>query len=183
MTDNPSGSLDKRKDLSAMLAKEIIILGDTNCDFNHANNSPSHVVQLRDLYDLVGMTQLIKKSTRVTLDSSTLIDHIATTNCNNIADSGVLEINLSDHYLVYCIRKLHGGVKRQHNINILLLDNLKNFHQDAFLSDLSEVDWEEIVANAHDIDDAVRQWTHIFALIVEKHAPTLSRRVSDRYTP
>ena len=26
--------------------KEIIILGDTNCDFSHANNSPSHVVQL-----------------------------------------------------------------------------------------------------------------------------------------
>ena len=94
--------------------KEIIILGDTNCDFSHANNSPSHVVQLHELYDLFGMTQLIKEPTRVTLDSSTLIDHIATTNCNNIAGNGVLEISLSDHYLVYCIRKLRGGVKRQH---------------------------------------------------------------------
>ena len=112
-------------------------------------------MQLRDLYDLFGMTQFIKKSTRVTLDSSTLIDHIATTNCNNIAESGVLEINLSDHYLVYCIRKLHGGVKRQHKY--ITSRQRKNFHQDAFLSDLSEVDWEEIVANALDIDDAVRQ--------------------------
>ena len=60
---------------------------------------------------------------------------------------------------------------------------LKNFNQDAFLSDLSEVDWEAIIANAHDIDGAVRQWAHIFVLIVEKHAPSLSRRVSDRYTP
>ena len=161
--------------------KEIIILGDTNCDFSHANNNPSHVVQLHELYDLFGMTQLIKEPTRVTLDSSTLIDHIATTNCNNIAESGVLEISLSDHYLVYCIRKLRGGVKRQHKY--ITSRQLKHFNQDAFLSDLSAVDWEAIVANAHDIDDAVRQWTHIFALIVEKHAPTLSRRVSDRYTP
>ena len=161
--------------------KEIIILGDTNRDFSHANNSPSHVVQLPELYDLFGMTQLIKEPTRVTLDSSTLIDHIATTNCNNIAESGVLEISLSDHYLVYCIRKLRGGVKCQHKC--ITSRQLKNFNQDAFLFDLSEVDWEAIVANAHDIDVAVRQWTHIFALIVEKHAPTLNRRVSDRFTP
>ena len=161
--------------------KKSIILGDTNCDFNHANNSPRYVVQIRDLYDVFGMAPLIKKSTRVTLDSSTLIDHIATTNCNRIVESGVLEINLSDHYVAYCIRKLHGGVKRQHRY--ITSRQLKNCHQDASLSDLSEVDWEEIVANAHDVDDAVRQWAHIFALIVEKHAPTLSRRVSDRYTP
>ena len=145
------------------------------------NNSSSRVVQLHELYELFGMTQLIKEPTRVTLDSSTLIDHIAITNCNKIAEIGVLEISLSDHYLVYCIRKLRGGVKRQHKY--ITSRQLKNFNQDAFLSDLSEVDWEAIVANAHDIDDAVRQWTHIFPLIVEKHAPTLSRRVSDRFTP
>ena len=44
-------------------------------------------MQLHELYDLFGMTQLIKEPTRVTLDSSTLIDHIATTDCNNIAES------------------------------------------------------------------------------------------------
>ena len=49
--------------------------------------------------------------------------------------------------------------------------------------DLSEVDWEALVASAQDIDDAVRKWTQLFALILEKHAPTLRRRVPDRYTP
>ena len=66
------------------------------------------------LHDLFGMTQLINVPTRVTLDSSTFIDHTATTNCNNIVESGVLEIKLSGHYLVYCIRKLIGGLKYQH---------------------------------------------------------------------
>lgn len=49
-----------------------------------------------------------------TLDSSTLIAHVSTTNCNNITENGVLTICLSDHYLIHCARKLHGGVKHQH---------------------------------------------------------------------
>ena len=93
----------------------------------------------------------------------------------------MLKICLSDHYLVYCVRKLRGSVKHQHKY--ITSRQLKNFNQDAFLSDLSEVDWEALVANAQDIDDAVHKWTQLFALILEKHAPTLRRRVSDRYTP
>ena len=85
------------------------------------------------------------------------------------------------NYLVYCVRKLCGGVKHQHKY--ITSRQLKKFNQEAFLSDLSEVDWEGLVANAQDIDDAVRKWTQIFALIIEKHAPTLRRRVSERYTP
>ena len=161
--------------------KEIIILGDTNCDFCHRDTTPSHILQLRELYDLFDMKQIIKEPTRVTLDSSTLIDHIATTHCNNITESGVLKISLSDHYLVYCVRKLRGGVKHQHKY--ITSRQLKNFNHEAFLTDLSEIDWEALVASAQDIDDAVRKWTQIFSLILEKHAPTLRRRVSDRYTP
>ena len=138
-------------------------------------------MQLHELYDLFDMKQIIKEPIRVTLDSSTLIDHIATTNCNNIAESGVLKISLSDHYLVYCVRKLRGGVKHQHKY--ITSRQLKNFNQEAFLSDLSEVNWEALVADAQDIDDAVRKWTQICSLILEKHAPTLRRRLSDRYTP
>ena len=44
-------------------------------------------VQLRELYDLFDMKQIIKELTRVALDTSTLIDHIATTNCSNITES------------------------------------------------------------------------------------------------
>ena len=110
--------------------KEIIILGDTNCDICHRDTTPSHVVQLRELYDLFDMKQIIKEPTRVTLDSSTLIDHIATTSCNNITESGVLNIGLSDHYLVYCVRKLRGGVKHQHKY--FTSRQLKNFNQEAF---------------------------------------------------
>ena len=44
--------------------KEIIILGYTNCDFCHRDNTPSHIMQLRELYDLFDMKQIIKEPTR-----------------------------------------------------------------------------------------------------------------------
>ena len=93
----------------------------------------------------------------------------------------MLKIGLSDHYLAYCVRKLRGGVKHQHKY--ITSPQLKNFNQEAFLSDLSEVDWETLVANTQDIDDALREWTQIFSLVLEKYAPTLRRRVSDKYMP
>ena len=56
--------------------KEVILLGDTNCDVlaNHssteptsANNLPAHSKRLMEIYDLFGFQQLIDKATRVTL--------------------------------------------------------------------------------------------------------------------
>ena len=59
------------------------------------------------------MTQIINEPTRVTLEGATLIDHIATTNCKNIVKSGAFKTDVSDYCLVYCVRKLRGGIKHQ----------------------------------------------------------------------
>ena len=157
----------------------IIILGDTNCDFSLPRPSDvNHSSLLQEIYDLFGLRQLIEEPTRITLHSSSLIDHITTSEYKNISESGVIKTSLRDHFLIYCIRKFRGGVKRQHKY--ITSRQLKNFDKTAFLTDsLSEVNWEEIIANA----DAVRSWTTIFSLILDKHAPNLIRRVSDKYTP
>ena len=42
--------------------KEIIILGDTNCDFCHRDTTPSHIVQLCEQYELFDMKQIIKET-------------------------------------------------------------------------------------------------------------------------
>ena len=44
---------------------------------------------------------MINEPTRETLDTSKLIDHVATNTPANIVDSGVLKILLSDQYLVF----------------------------------------------------------------------------------
>ena len=83
--------------------KAIFVTGDLNC--NVLKNCPeAHA--LGDLCDSLNLTQLIKTPTRVTPQSSSLIDVILASDAGLVAESGVEETHISDHYLVYSILKL-----------------------------------------------------------------------------
>ena len=116
-----------------------------------------------------------------TLTSNTLIDHIATTNKSNIVTFGVHETSISDHYMVYCVRKFRGASRRQHkNISTR---QLKNFNSADFINDILSIDWNGIVSNNDDVNLIVEQWTSSFLLILEKHAPLREKRVSEKFCP
>ena len=57
------------------------------------------------LFKVYQFIQLIKEPTRIVERSSTLLDLAFTTDQGKISDSGVLECSISDHSLVYIIRK------------------------------------------------------------------------------
>ena len=78
------------------------------------NNLPIYSMRILEFYNLFGFQQLIETDTREALLSSTLHGHIATNSKSNIVTSGVYETSISDHYLVYCVRKFHGACKKQH---------------------------------------------------------------------
>ena len=171
--------------------KEIILLGDTSCDIlakysktGHAStidDLPAHSLHLLEIYNLFGLHQLIESPSRETLTTTTLIDHIATTNKSNIVTYGVHKTSLSDHYLVYCVRKFRGACKKQHKH--ISTPQMKNFDQASFVDDLLEVDWKGFVENSDDIDVVINNWTSIFSLILEKHAPMRERRISEKFCP
>ena len=170
--------------------KEIILLGDTNCDIlpkyskegnANSNDLPTHSLRLLEIYNLFGFHQLIESPTHKTLVTTSLIDHIATTSKTNIVSSGIHKSSFSDHYLVFCVRKFRGACKKQHKH--ISTRQMKNFDQTEFVKDLLGVDWKGIVRNTDDINVIVNTWTNIFSLILEKHAPTRNRRVSDRFCP
>ena len=86
--------------------KEMIILGDLNCDFytNTVNSNTKKLIELLDVYQL---KQLIKEPIRITSNTRTLIDVIITQLGNtNITTSGVIHLGISDHSLVYTCRKI-----------------------------------------------------------------------------
>ena len=87
------------------------------------------------------------------MDTSTLIDHVPSTHPQNIPESGVLKVALSDHYAVYCIRKRMGTFKRQQKI--ITTRKMKNFVNSSFLFDLSQVDWDLLVESSNDVNEAV----------------------------
>ena len=69
--------------------KEIYILGDLNCDMLKAKPD-SATSKIKSLYELYQLSQLIKEATRVTMTTSSLIDHIVTNTPEKISDSGVI---------------------------------------------------------------------------------------------
>ena len=98
--------------------KEIILIGDTNCDFK--NNKNANSKKLKSIYSEYQLEQLIKRYTRVAITttelgeqkvSKTLIDHFSSINPNYIVEADVMEIGMIDHYLIYGIRKINA--KRQ----------------------------------------------------------------------
>ena len=74
-----------------------------------------------------------KEPTRVTENSQTLIDHFYTTNPNDITLCGVSTVCISDHYLIYGIRKSKIMKKRA---KIIQYRDYKKFDEQVFLSDL-----------------------------------------------
>lgn len=59
---------------------------------------------LKAFEKLFGLSQLIHDATRVTVQKSTLID-LCLTNMKNISHSGTICYFLSDHFLVFVVRK------------------------------------------------------------------------------
>ena len=84
----PSDTVDSFNKLGNALAfldeegKETILLGDTNCDLAKKSSDQAldnNAKHISSLYELFSFKQLIMEQTRVTLDTATVIDHVATT--------------------------------------------------------------------------------------------------------
>ena len=105
--------------------KERYILGDLNCDMlkTESDTPTKKIKSLYELYQL--LSQLIKEATRVTMATSSLIDHIVTNTPKKISDSGVIHTGISYHSLVFTIRKIH--ISKKQDENIAEIRNIKNF--------------------------------------------------------
>ena len=96
----------------------------------------NHARHMSEVCDLFTFKQRIQEPTRVSLTTSSLIDHIATKCPTYIVESGVLQVCLSDHYLVYCFRKLNAAHRKDHKV--IKTRSMKKFDETAFLTDVSQ---------------------------------------------
>ena len=122
---------------------------------------------------------MIIEPTRVTEYTLTLIDWFMTNKPENINNSGVLHLGVSDHSLIYGCRKI-GFSKNSPK----LVDSrcLKNYKSSAFKADLSGYllmnDWASKDPNA-----LWNQFRDAFNYVADVHAPMKTRRVRSVYTP
>ena len=122
--------------------KEMYILGDLNCNMvNTDKDTNIPTKKIKSLYELYQLTQMINEATRVTMTTTSLTDHIVTNTPEKISDSGVIHAGISDHSLVFAIRKISVVDKQE---NILEIRNMKNFNEEKFIEALLKQPWEHV---------------------------------------
>ena len=140
--------------------KEMYILGDLNCDMLKTDkdlNIPTK--KIKSLYELYQLTQLIDEATRVTMTTTSLIDHVVTNTPENISDSSIIHTGISDHSLVFAIRKISIINKQE---NTLEIRNMKNFDEEKFIAELLKQHWEYVHFFAEDPNAMWEIWKKLF---------------------
>ena len=126
------------------------------------------------------MTQLISEATRITSVSRTLIDVIYTNTPHRVVDSGVVHVGISDHSLIYAIRKIAIPVKANHRV--ATSRSFKNFNKKNFLRDLKALPWKSI-ADIDSLDCMWELWKDMFLSVANCHAPLKTKRVRNKTSP
>ena len=95
------------------------------------------------------------------------------TNSVNVSKSGVLYSGISDHSLVYVIRKFK---RPKSEPKLIKTRSFKNFVEDNFLRDLRNADWTYFL-NFSDLDRACKVFNDIVKTVAEKHAPYVTNKI------
>ena len=157
---------------------ETNIIGDFNYDIS-ANPQNHQTKNFLELCNLNQYSQLIQVPTRVTASSSTLIDLFLTNNPCKFSHHGVSHIGISDHSLIYAIRKsfISTGVP-----TIINSRQLRNFDPTMFRRDLALAPWQS-VENITDPNVAWNAWRNMFLNICDSHAPFRRKKVRSSNSP
>ena len=172
--DKLSGMMDS---VSAQ-GQEAILCGDFNCCFMSSSRNDPDCRRLKSLFSCFDFKQIITEPTRITKDTKSLIDLIAVNCPVNIRDSGVISSHLSDHELVYCVRKINW--KRAPS-QIKTFRNYAKYDSKRFSEDLEGVDWNSALSPngqaASGVDGLWNGFKSAFIRVADFHAPVIQKRV------
>ena len=101
-----------------------------------SDNSNSPNKDLTNFAEQFCLTKVIHKATRTTNCSSTLLDIALTSHPDRLGTSGILQVGISGHDLIFAVKKkkLPRPIART-----IEFRSLKHFDQNAFLSDLRNI--------------------------------------------
>ena len=119
------------------------------------------------------MTQIINDYTRITNVSKSKIDLIFVSRPELVVTSGVHSLGLSDHSLVYVVRK-HKQIKQPPRI--VKTRCFKNFNDNDFFDSIDDIDWSQIYC-IDDVNAALDKWQSLFTDVCNTHAPLKEKRV------
>ena len=163
------------------LNEKIVLIGDLN--FNYRFDETLSYNPLHQIEILYNMRHLITVPTRVTLNTSTLIDVIFSNDYQSRGETGVYETAVSDHYLIYTVYcKINATKLGTHKVT--KFRNYNKFSAAVFQKELlandcvTGVDW-----HAHMLPGKCQGFKNAFIAASDKCAPFQMRRLKNRNNP
>ena len=160
-------------------AEEVILMGDFNINLLDHETHDGTSKYLDTLLNF-GQLPLITLPTRVTNNTSTLIDHISSnTNVKDI-ESGLILSSLSDHYPVFVIQSNMEKTKFtfKSKTNYKINDNTTRIFKDR----LDNVDWSEVIQDKNP-SSAFENVDNIISRCFNESFPTVTVKNSKHKTP
>ena len=115
-------------------------------------NVPNGIKTYREFCSIHSLTQIIKDATRITEKTSTLLDHILTNSKEKVSQSGIVDIGLSDHQMIYCTRKLQK--EKTNKKTYVKIRSLKHYTKEKFVEKLSKIHFPDYLNTFEDIKTA-----------------------------
>ena len=127
----------------------------------------------------MNLTNIIKKHTRITDKSKTLIDLAISSNTSKIAQSGTHETGISDHDLIFATFNMS---KPKFPPKLITVRNYKGVDTEKAKHDLECVPWD-IVSLFDDVDDSLWCWYHLLNDVISEHVKTRKVKVRSNNQP
>ena len=94
--------------------------------------------------------------------------------------SGTHSLGISDHSLIYLIRKSnHQVIDTNYPVT---RRQMKNFNDEEFLNDIRQINWSDINSQ-NNPNDMWTAWLTKFSDILDIHAPVLTKRLRRKKSP
>ena len=150
-------------------SRELYILGDININLIYLGQQmPMGIKRYYQMCALLGLSQIINNATRITEKTSSLLDHILTNSKEKISQSGVIDIGISDHQMIFCTRKicrLKTGEK-----TFIKIRSLKHYSGDKLLEKLSNCNFPNYTT-FEDVNEAYSDFIEKTSDVINKIAP------------
>ena len=147
------------------------MLGDFNAHYDVANPSGNSEVggKLYSFLESNNLAQLITEPTRVTSNSSTILDLVITNCPERFSASGTLSPPSNcDHSVIFASMNLITHRSRSYKRQVW---NFNNVNSADLNCELSQMDWFSLCENTNDIDETYSCWYSHFRSIIEKYIP------------
>ena len=161
--------------------KPIILMGDITFDILKQPQT-SGCKRYNQLNAIHGLKHVNKSEyTRITKETSTLVDHIITNCTENVNSFGVIHNGLSDHSMTFLIWNTRQYDKCS-DPNFVTFRKSKGVDLNAFKREINELEWSD-VKEMKSIDDAVDGWQELLLGVVNRYMPLKTKRLRKKHLP